>query len=79
MFTVGNSFIRRGDELLQVIDTFRESEVEDFEVIKQSLGADTVLRRQEFLYFCSIVPELEFEMAVEPEVVAESHMSGSIE
>ena len=79
MFTVGNSFIRRGDELLQVIDTFRESEVEDFEVIKQSLGADTVLRRQEFLYFCSIVPELEFEMVVEPEVVAESHMSGSIE
>jgi hypothetical protein len=79
MFTVGNSFIRRGDELLQVIDTFRESEVEDFEVIKQSLGADTVLRRQEFLYFCSIVPELEFEMVTEPEIVAESHMSGSIE
>lgn len=78
MFTVGKSFIRREDELLQVIDTFRESDVDDFEIIKQSLGADTVLRRQDFLYFCVIVPELEFEMISKPEMVT-NHMSGSIE
>lgn len=78
MFTVGKSFIRRGDELLQVIDTFRESEVEDFEVIKNHLGADTVLRRNEFLYFCVIVPELEFEM-ISDTTEATTQMSGSIE
>lgn len=59
MFSISRTFIRMPDKLVEVKRHFLEESCKDVEAIKEWLGADTLLRKDGYLYFCVEVTEAE--------------------
>ena len=58
MFQICKNFIKVNDELFQVVRTFPEERVKDFNLVKEWLGAESVFKRGS-LYFCIKIIDLE--------------------
>lgn len=61
MFSIHRDFIHFENRIVEVIRFFIEDHVKDVEGLKKYLQADTVLRKDNRLYFCVSVTEVEFE------------------
>jgi len=61
MFSIRRDFIHFENRIVEVIRSFIEEHVKDVEGLKKYLQADTVLRKDNRLYFCVSVTEVEFE------------------
>lgn len=59
MFSISRNFVRLPDKLVEVKRFFPEESCKDVEAIKEWLEADTLLRKDGQLYFCSEVAEAE--------------------
>ncbi len=59
MFSISRNFVRLPDKLVEVKRHFPEESCKDIEAIKEWLEADTLLRKDGQLYFCSEVAEAE--------------------
>ena len=59
MHSIKRDFIQWEDKLLEVKRDFWEHHIKDTELVKEWLGADTVLRREGRIYFCETVQEAE--------------------
>lgn len=59
MFSISRNFVRLPDKLVEVKRHFPEESCKDIEAIKEWLDADTLLRKDGQLYFCSEVPQAE--------------------
>lgn len=59
MFSICKNFIKVNEDLYLVIRPFNEERVADIESIKKWLGADAVFKRDNLLYFCTKIEELE--------------------
>lgn len=66
MFSLKRDFIRWEDKLVEVKRSYPVDRVKDVSLIKEWLGADVVLRRENIMYFCETVQEAEI---IENEVV----------
>ena len=69
-----NKIIRNGDKLYYLNRIIDESLLKDnTSEYKEFLGVDTVLRKDNMLFFCETIPDIEFEDVVEtvPEIVTE--------
>ncbi len=69
-----NKIIRNGDKLYYLNRIIDESLLKDnTSEYKEFLGVDTVLRKDNMLFFCETIPDIEFEAVVEkvPEIVTE--------
>ena len=59
MFSICKNFIKVNEELFLVIRPYTEERVNDIEAIKQWLGADHVFKKENLLYFCTKIQDLE--------------------
>ncbi len=59
MFQRCTNFIKVNDELFQVVRTFPEERIKDFNLVKEWLGAESVFKREGLLYFCIKIIDLE--------------------
>lgn len=59
MFSISRTFIRLPDKLVEVKRHYPEEQCKDVEAIKEWLDADTLLRRDGRLYFCTTIEEAE--------------------
>ena len=59
MFQRCTNFIKVNDELFQVVRTFPEERVKDFNLVKEWLGAESVFKREGLLFFCIKIIDLE--------------------
>ena len=59
MFQRCTNFIKVNDELFQVVRTFPEERIKDFELAKQLFKAESVYKREGLLYFCIKIIDLE--------------------
>lgn len=59
MFQRCTNFIKVNDELFQVVRTFPEERIKDFNLVKEWLGAECVFKREGLLYFCIKIIDLE--------------------
>jgi len=63
-------FIRHNNQLLVIIRTVNEAFNPNISAWKEFLGADVVLRKEGYLYFCELIPEAEdVEFIADAEVV----------
>ena len=53
------NFIKVNDEMFQVVKTFPEERVKDFNLAKEFFGAESVFKREGILYFCIKIIEAE--------------------
>ena len=53
------NFIKVNDELFQVLRTFPEERIKDFNLAKEWLGAESVFKREGLLFFCIKIIDLE--------------------
>jgi hypothetical protein len=69
-----NKIIRNGDKLYYLNRIIDESLLKDnTSEYKEFLGVDTVLRKDNMLFFCETIPDIEFDDVVQtvPEIVTE--------
>jgi hypothetical protein len=59
MFSICKNFIKVNDDLYLVIKPYNEERVNDIEAVKKLLGADSVFKKDNLLYFCTKIEELE--------------------
>jgi hypothetical protein len=59
MFSICKNFIKVNDDLFLVKRVLFEDRIKDLEGIKQWLGADSVYKKDNLLYFCIKIDELE--------------------
>jgi len=59
MFQRCTNFIKVNDELFQVVRTFPEERIKDFNLVKEWLGAESVFKREGLLFFCIKIIDLE--------------------
>jgi hypothetical protein len=59
MFTICKQFIKINDELFFLKKTYEESRVKNVDAVKDWLGADIVFRKDNNLYFCEKIQQLE--------------------
>lgn len=59
MFSICKNFIKINEDLFIVKRVFYEEKVKDIEPIKKWLDVDAVFKKENLLYFCIKVPELE--------------------
>jgi hypothetical protein len=59
MFSICKNFIKINDDLFLVKRVLFEDRIKDLEGIKQWLGADAVYKKDNLLYFCIKIDELE--------------------
>ena len=59
MFSICKNFIKINDDLFLVKRVLFEDLIKDLEGIKQWLGADSVYKKDNLLYFCIKIDELE--------------------
>lgn len=59
MFQRCTNFIKVNDELFQVVKTYPEERVKDFNLVKEWLNCDSVYKREGLLYFCIKIIDLE--------------------
>lgn len=60
MFSIKREFIRFEDRLVEVIKKYPTDRCKNVDGIKEILGCDTVLRKNETMYFCISVAEAEY-------------------
>ena len=66
MFSIKRDFIRWEDKIVEVKRSYPIDRVKDVSLIKEWLGVDVVLRRDNIMYFCDTIQEAEI---IENEVV----------
>lgn len=66
MFSIKRDFIRWEDKIVEVKRSYPIDRVKDVSLIKEWLGVDVVLRRDNIMYFCETIQEAEI---IENEVV----------
>lgn len=66
MFSIKRDFIRWEDKIVEVKRSYLVDRVKDVSLIKEWLGVDVVLRRDNIMYFCETIQEAEI---IENEVV----------
>jgi hypothetical protein len=59
MFQRCTNFIKVNDELFQVVRTFPEERIKDYNLVKEWLGAESVFKREGLLFFCIKIIDLE--------------------
>jgi hypothetical protein len=59
MFSICKNFIKVNDDLFLVKRVLFEDRIKDIEGIKQWLGVDAVYKKDNLLYFCTKIDELE--------------------
>lgn len=61
MFSITTNFINVNDDLFQVKRTIREDKIKihDLDLLKAWLGVDVVFKKDDTLYFCIKIDELE--------------------
>ena len=59
MFQRCTNFIKVNDELFQVVRTFPEERIKDFNLVKEWLGVESVFKREGLLFFCIKIIDLE--------------------
>lgn len=59
MFSICKNFIKVNDDLFLVKRVLFEDRIKDLEGIKHWLGADAVYKKDNLLYFCIKIDELE--------------------
>jgi hypothetical protein len=59
MFSICKNFIKINDDLFLVKRVLFEDRIKDLEGIKQWLGTDSVYKKDNLLYFCIKIDELE--------------------
>jgi hypothetical protein len=59
MFSICKNFIKVNDDLFLVKRVLFEDRIKDLEGIKQWLGVDAVYKKDNLLYFCIKIDELE--------------------
>ena len=60
MFALKREFIRFEDRLVEVLKKYSVHRCKNVDGIKEILGCDTVLKKNETMYFCISIPEAEF-------------------
>ena len=66
MFSIKRDFIRWEDKIVEVKRSYPIDRVKDVSLIKEWLGVDVVLRRDNIMYFCETIQEAEI---IENEIV----------
>jgi hypothetical protein len=66
MFSIKRDFIRWEDKIVEVKRSYPIDRVKDVSLIKEWLGVDVVLRRDNIMYFCETIQDAEI---IENEVV----------
>ena len=59
MITIKRNFIRFEDRLVEVIKILPGVRIKDVNGLKDLFECDTVLRKEDFMYFCQTVTEAE--------------------
>ena len=59
MFGTVKTYISWEDKLVEVKRVYAEERVKDIELIKEWLDADTILRKEGRLYFCTTIQDAE--------------------
>ena len=59
MFSIPTQFIQVNDGLFRVLRAFKEDQIKNVDGVKDYLHADIVFRKDEMLYFCDNVQDLE--------------------
>jgi hypothetical protein len=59
MFSTVKTYISWEDKLVEVKRVYAEERVKDIELIKEWLDADTILRKEGRLYFCTTIQDAE--------------------
>jgi len=59
MFTICKNFIKVNNDLFRVIRVFREESILNTDMVKEWLMADAIYKRDQMLYFCEKIEELE--------------------
>jgi hypothetical protein len=59
MFSIKRDFIRWEDKIVEVKRSYPIDRVKDVSLIKEWLGVDVVLRRDNIMYFCETIQEAE--------------------
>lgn len=59
MFSICKNFIKVNDELFLVIRPYSEERINDIEAVKAWLGANYVFKKENLLYFCAKIEDLE--------------------
>ena len=59
MFTTTKTFIPWEDRIVEVKRVYAEERVKNIELIKEWLGTDTILRKDNHLYFCTSIQDAE--------------------
>ena len=59
MFSTVKTYISWEDKIVEVKRVYAEERVKDIELIKEWLGADTILRKEGRLYFCTTIQDAE--------------------
>ena len=59
MYTLSRNFIKVGEDLFEVIRTFKEENIRNVELVKWYLNADAVYKRDGVFFFCTKIQELE--------------------
>ena len=59
MITIKRNFIRFEDRLVEVIKILPGVRIKDVNGLKELFECDTVLRKEDFMYFCQTVTEAE--------------------
>lgn len=59
MFSTVKTYISWEDKLVEVKRVYAEERVKDIELVKEWLDADTILRKDARLYFCTTIQDAE--------------------
>ena len=59
MFTLSKNFIKVNEDLFEVVRTYHQDKVLNADLIKQWLGCEIIFKKDETIYFCNKIQELE--------------------
>ena len=59
MFSIQKNFLRVNDGLFLILRAYHQSRVKNVDLVKDYLHADIVFRKDEMLYFCEKIQDLE--------------------
>ena len=61
MFSISKNYIKVNEDLFQVVRVFSEERVKNTDMVKEWLEADIIFRKDQNLYFCKQIQDLEYE------------------
>lgn len=61
MFAIKKEYIRWEDRLVEVVKQYPINRIKNVNGIKELLHCDVVLKQLDVMYFCTTVPDVDFE------------------